>query len=105
MEWNWLVDWIKRMADSFGGSVYDTETGKTWDWGQAICREVYGPNWMHEADYLAVDIEDTDSVPDDIVSAALAWERGNWPEWAGLEIYRAVCEAALQVAETERGQP
>ncbi len=40
-----VIDWIGRMTARFGPSVFDHELGRQWDWGQALCREQYGPGW------------------------------------------------------------
>lgn len=85
MKWEWLANWTRRMANKFGGSVFDIETGKAWDWGQAICREVYGPEWANSEQFQIAD--ESGIVPEEITHAALAWENDNWPEWALQVIY------------------
>ena len=73
-----VIDWIDRMATRYGGIVYDLELGRSWDWGQALCRQVYGPDWMHNSEYLA----NGDDPSYEAVEAAREWEAGSWPEWA-----------------------
>jgi len=75
----WIMRWIERMSAAYGGVVYIAEgygePGESWvgyDWGQALCREMYGPryaDWPDEPETL--DIE-----------RAQQWEAGDWPEWA-----------------------
>ncbi|MEM3452120.1 MAG: hypothetical protein QW835_00640 [Candidatus Hadarchaeum sp.] len=67
-----VIKWIRRMASKYGGIVYGKD-GKTYDWGQALMRECYGPDWC----YLNLDKPTLQDV-----SRALAWENGEWPEWA-----------------------
>lgn len=71
-EGRWISDWFKRMCDRHGDLVADVETGHVWDWGQALCREMYGP-----------DPRDWPEVPTQAdVDRARRWEQGEWPEWA-----------------------
>ena len=67
----WILNWTVRMALKHGGTVYE-KGGKTWDWGQALCRECYGEDWM-------------DVVPEtptwDDIARAKRWEDGDVPEW------------------------
>jgi len=41
---DWVINWIFRMTQKYGATVLD-KNGKTWDWGQALCRECYGEDW------------------------------------------------------------
>jgi len=68
---NYVLDWTLRMATKYGGIVRDTE-GKIYDWGQALARECYGPNWVR-----VVPEAPTRS---DILRAT-QWEGGDWPDW------------------------
>lgn len=67
----WVLAWTERMSKKHGGIVRGVD-GTTYDWGQALARERYGPDWM-------------DSVPDAptdaCVSRASRWENGDWPDW------------------------
>ena len=69
---NMILTWTDRMAHAYGGTVYE-RYGKAWDWGQAICREQYGPHWS------ALNLQEN---TDEDVERALAWEQGDWPKWA-----------------------
>ena len=66
-----IADWIGRMTAAHGGIVYDTD-GKRYDWGQALARDQYGPDW----DSL---VPDAPTRAD--VDRAARWEQGDWPEW------------------------
>lgn len=81
--WRQLCDWISRMSVKHGGTVYDLETGKDLDWGQALCREVYGVDWMNNPDKKAAD--ESDTCPPEVLDAATSWENGKWPKWARAE--------------------
>lgn len=73
-ETRYVLDWIGRMAHRWGGTVFDrTDATKKYDWGQALCREQYGPGWN--------DVVGEDPTPED-VERAKVWEEGDWPEWA-----------------------
>ena len=64
-----VIEWIDRMQRRFGYWVHGR--GGRWDWGQALCVEMYGTDhrtWP-------------DSPADADVQRALAWEQGNWPDW------------------------
>ena len=75
-----VIDWTNRMAWKFGGTVYEVDGGKSWDWGQALCREVYGKGWSNDPQFLADD--ELPDVPDWFVEAAQKWEAGEWPAWS-----------------------
>ena len=70
-ETRWVVDWIGRMTQKYGATVYE-KNGKWWDWGQALCRECYGEEW-NKLNLIDPTMED--------VRRAKAWEDGDIPEW------------------------
>jgi len=67
----WVLDWTERMAKKYGGTVYE-KNGKTWDWGQALCRECYGVDWMNK-------VPETPTWED--VARAKKWEEDEIPSW------------------------
>ena len=81
--WNDLVKWGHRIGKRYDGVIYDNVTERYWDWGQALCRELYGVDWMTHPEFLAADNEMYP--PTEAVERALSWEAGNWPEWAELD--------------------
>lgn len=66
-----VLAWTDRMARKYGGTVYE-KNGKTWDWGQALCRECYGPDWMKK-------VPETPTWED--IVRAKKWEDGEIPNW------------------------
>ena len=70
------------MAKKYGGTVYDVE-GKSWDWGQALCRETYGVDWMQdpEFNYNEETITPEMPAPERLYQNAKLWEFGNHPSW------------------------
>jgi len=76
----WVIEWIERMAMQHGGTVYEVD-GPSWDWGQALCREQYGPSWSKDG--VPADPTDAD------VARAKRWEDGEWPEWAEKPVVEA----------------
>lgn len=77
----WVIDWIDAMTREFGPMVYGH--GRSWDWGQALCVELYGldsATWPNAPDREAID-------------RAIAWQEGeDWPRWAKVakeEVLRA----------------
>jgi len=67
----WVLDWTERMAKKHDGIVYE-KGFKTWDWGQALCRECYGPDWMTV-------VPETPTWRD--IARAQRWENGEIPDW------------------------
>jgi len=79
--WQYLIGWTSLMARTYGGIVYD-KGGKQWDWGQALCREIHGPDWNTSEDFAKIcAIPEWEPVPSDILLRARTWATGNWPSW------------------------
>ena len=82
-----VCDWISRMAHKYNGIVYEKETeekvGKQWDWGQALCREIYGPGWNDDPQFKE-DGENGAPFMEHVI-VAIRWENGEWPEWVDRE--------------------
>jgi hypothetical protein len=78
-----IIGWIGRMANNFGGEVFDRELNRIWDWGQALCRLRWGKDWMNNQEFRDLESQAPSPLPDDTdVANAKAWETGQWPEWA-----------------------
>ena len=72
--WILLGNWISIMGVKHGGLVR-TVDGESLDWGQALCRFVYGKDWKTDPDYLRDnEIPITDSPPAYTLEAALVME-------------------------------
>lgn len=74
----WVIEWIKRMGRRYDGIVYE-KNGKTWDWGQALCRECYGPDWSNIIG---------ESPTQDDIERARRWEAGDIPKWVDKRLTR-----------------
>ena len=53
-----VINLLTELSKKYGGIVYD-KRGKVWDWGQALCREIYGYDWMHSEQF-----QEDDKLPD-----------------------------------------
>ena len=68
-----MLDWIIRMGRKHGGTVWEKEPRRSWDWGEALCRERYGPDSSRWPD----------SPTRDDMDRAAQWETEDaWPDWA-----------------------
>ena len=70
-----VIEWANRMSISNGKTVIDSNE-KRFDWGQALCREQFGPNWINHM------INNNIIIPtQEDLDKALDWEKGNKPDW------------------------
>lgn len=76
----WTLAWIGRMAKKYGDVVYE-KNGEILDWGQALCRECYGPDWNNKIIEL-----DIDSPSCEDIERAKKWEKGEIPDWVSLNV-------------------
>jgi len=70
-----ILEWAQRMTEEYG-SIIVAKDNQKYDWGQALCREMFGVNWnsyMVEKNILIPTQKDLDR--------ALEWEKGDIPEW------------------------
>lgn len=51
--WKRAVKEMSRVQEALGPSIYDHVTTKTFDCGQAVAREMFGPDWGNEPAYHA----------------------------------------------------
>lgn len=80
--WIWLGNWIQIMAAKNGGIVTDKETGRVMDWGQALCRDLYGTDWMNSEEFEADNsIDSGQPVPDHIIERAAALDIEGLADW------------------------
>jgi hypothetical protein len=70
-----ILGWAKRMSENFGETIFDNH-GNQFDWGQALCREQFGPNWHQHMQTNNI------SKPTNAdLDRALEWENGVTPDW------------------------
>jgi hypothetical protein len=81
--WQELVDWTGVMANKYGGIVIEKHTFKQLDWGQALCRDLYGKNWHIDPDFLEVSsYPPEEPAPQYVLDRAREWkENGGMPDW------------------------
>lgn len=72
---NKVLEWVNRMNEMYGPTVQD-QKGVEYDWAQALCREVYGVDWV---DYISEN--DIIGPTQDVLNRALKWEEGDVPSW------------------------
>ena len=81
--WDYLVCMTTRIARKHSGSIRDKRAGRSWDPGQAICAEEFGPDWMNNPEFQRRE-QLPDSVPayPSTISAANRVLRGecDWME-------------------------
>ena len=70
------------MSSKHGGIVYDND-GNAFDWGQALCRQVYGHDWSNDPNYIRDNNLPIDKpAPIYLLEAASNWQKNGKPEWA-----------------------
>jgi len=79
-EFEWLIKWTSRMCKIYGGTCYE-KNGKIWDWGQAACREIVGPDWSNKNNLKFYLIEERGYLLDTQKQKLIDWENGIYPEW------------------------
>lgn len=80
--WDFVLDWTTRIGRRFGNTVVETQTGKRMDWGQALCREMYGVDWSNSPEWMTENNKDDSEAFDmSAVDRARSWEAGNHPDW------------------------
>lgn len=82
--WDRMSDAIDLVVGRYGGSIYDGEAGKSWDPGQAICREIYGVGWNTDPSFLESNQLPSDQFPEEALEPVkrVVEERGylQWKE-------------------------
>ena len=68
-----------RVRDFF---VVDKRCGKSWDPGQAVCAEAYGPKWSSDPTFIEWNGKDDDEPPEPYYyECAKRMAEGYTPEW------------------------
>ena len=76
-----LLDEINKLYD---GTIYDPRSKRSWDCGQAVCAEAYGPDWGDHPEFKAINaLGDEAVVPQAAFDAANRLIRGE-SDWAVL---------------------
>lgn len=80
-KWNEIVTITNELGKHYKDGIYDKETGKVLDVGQALCRELYGVDWMESEDWKR-DNDNDDTGPTKYVTTAQRWIDTGLPDWA-----------------------
>lgn len=88
----WVLGWIDRMCDKYGGTCRE-KNGKTWDWGQALCRLCYGSDWNN-----IISKQNIETPTWEDIEKAKKWENGKMPNWFQLECTKCGSEAQPDTA-------
>lgn len=77
--WRIVVDWTSAMTKKHGATVVD-KSGKRWDWGQALCRQLHGEDWMNHPEFQR--LNDAEVAPQYVLDECKRWaETDKQPEW------------------------
>lgn len=57
-KWQPAIAAVDAIIAAHGSSFRDRDTGDVMDAGQLVCRDVYGPHWMHTPEFEACDVAD-----------------------------------------------
>ena len=80
------MEFLDRIAKNFGTSIYDSRCGATWDVGQAVCAEAYGPDWMLSDTFLLWNQKDDSEQPEPhFYECAKRMAGGYCPAWIDME--------------------
>lgn len=78
--WRYVEKWAVAMKKKHGGRVW--EGGEWMDWGQALCRELYGPEWTTSGQLKILNsMSKSEPLPKDIIALCNKWQEGWKPDW------------------------
>ena len=81
-QWKEVERFLGDITGMLGSSIFDNRCGKSWDVGQAVCAEAYGPNWMKDATFVEWNQKDDDEPPErHYYECAKNMAGGYVPEW------------------------
>jgi hypothetical protein len=63
-QWEEIVQFLHRIAETLGNSIHDVRNGKNWDAGQAVCAEAYGEEWMKHPKFIEWNNKDDSEPPE-----------------------------------------
>ncbi len=77
--WYEFIEWTGKMARRYGDTATDTD-GRTWGWGQVICRVLYGPDWNDSPEFeQEYSVSPNLPAPEQVMKLIATWE-DEWPE-------------------------
>lgn len=80
--WDILTGLVSKLSHKYGGTAVDSEANKSWDWGQAITREMYGVDWNDDPEFNRVSqLSDPEPAPSKAIEIAKRWLKGDLPSW------------------------
>ncbi|GAF87258.1 unnamed protein product [marine sediment metagenome] len=80
--WRELNRLLDQIIARYGGVIYDSRAHKSWDPGQAVCAECYGPDWSDSLEWQEANRQpDTEPVPEGVLDAGRRLANGEC-EWA-----------------------
>jgi len=81
-QWDEIMGFLDGIYQHLGASIHDKRCNKSWDVGQAICAEAYGPDWMHNPEFIEFD-QKSDSEPPEphFYDCAKKMASGYRPKW------------------------
>ena len=81
-KWDEIMGFLDDVARHFSTSIYDKRAGRTWDVGQAVCAEAYGPDWMHNKTFIKWSNKDDSEPPEPhYYNCAKRMAQGYKPGW------------------------
>ena len=79
--WRWITAWVERMNTKYPGWSYPSENAI--EFGQGICREMYGKNWAKDIRWKRENNKDSEleDIDPNVIDRARRWEDGEIPGW------------------------
>jgi len=82
-QWDKVLDYLHQVQEHLGVTIHDTRCGRSWDVGQAVCAEAYGPDWMNHPVFVEWNAKDDSEPPEPhYLECARRMAEGYKPEWA-----------------------
>ncbi len=84
--WDRLCNLIEDISRKYGGTIYDSRANQSWDPGQAVCAELYGPDWSNSPGFKkSSNLPDSIPAPLGAIEAAQRLLAGDC-EWGGARV-------------------
>lgn len=92
-DWKIVMECLDKIAENLGHTIHDSRCGNSWDVGQAVCAEAYGPNWDDDPVFNEWNQKDEDEPPEpDYFHCAVKMANGYIPEWTRREREAEQCQ-------------